>query len=254
MRFRRFALAAVAAVGLCGGLGDVATAADLPGFAPVWNWTGFYAGLNAGGAWGTSNLDATVTGGFGPPNQTLVSGLDTLRLSPNGFTGGGQLGYNYQVGNIVWGLEADFDYSGLNASSDRGPFTYVGGGTFALSNSVKTDWLFTLRPRVGLAFDRFLPYVTGGLAVTDVKYSSSLTDFSGFGASNSNSVNSTKAGWALGGGVEYAVTPTWSVKAEYLYMDFGSVSMTDVSGYGARFSQSASLKANIVRGGINMKF
>ena len=175
-----------------------------------------------------------------------------MSLSPDGFTGGGQLGYNYQTGNIVFGLEADFDYFGLKGTSTISS-TFVGGGDFTLNNSVKTDWLFTLRPRVGVAFDRFLPYVTGGLAVTNVKYSSSLAD-PVFGTSQASNVNETKAGWTVGGGVEYAVTPKWSVKAEYLYADFGSVSMTSIGGNGAVFSQSATLKANIVRGGVNVKF
>src|ERR1700731_2993997 len=83
---------------------------------PIYNWTGFYAGVNLGGAWGRSDLDTLVVGGFGPPNQVLVSSLDILRLSPNGFTGGGQAGYNWQSGRWVFGLEADFSYFGLRAS------------------------------------------------------------------------------------------------------------------------------------------
>jgi outer membrane immunogenic protein len=244
---RRLSAIAVVALGVAGfATTDVAVA------SPAGNWTGFYLGVNAGGAWGTADLNTTVTGGFGAPNLALVSSLDTLRLSPDGFTGGAQLGYNYQSGNLVWGLEADFDYFRLKDSSTVSS-TFVGGGPFTVDNAVETDWLFTLRPRVGMTFGRFLPYVTGGLAVTNMKYSSSLTDLV-FATSQASSVSDTLTGWTAGGGVEYALTPDCSVKAEYLYTDFGSVSMTSVGGNGAVYDQSASLKADVVRLGVNVRF
>lgn len=219
---------------------------------PIYSWTGFYAGLNLGGAWGRSDLDTLVVGGFGPPNQVLVSSLDTLRLSPNGFTGGGQAGYNWQSGNWVFGLEADFSYFGLRASQLVAS-TFVGGGNFTVSNSIKTDWLFTARPRVGYAFDRSLLYVTGGVAVTDIRYSSSLTD-PVFGTSQAAASSQTRAGWTVGAGWEYALFNNWSAKFEYLYADFGSVSMTSIGGNGATFNQKASLTTNTARVGFNYKF
>ena len=220
--------------------------------AAVYDWTGFYVGLNAGYGWGRSNLDTAVVGGFGSPNQALVSALDTLKLSPSGFTGGGQAGYNWQSGNWVFGVEADFEYFGLRASQTT-PSVFVGGGNFAVFNQVKTDWLFTARPRVGYAFARSLLYVTGGVAVTDIKYTSNLID-PVFGTSNAASTTQTKAGWTVGAGWEYAFLNNWSAKLEYLYADFGSVSMTSIGGNGAVFNQKASLTTSIARAGINYKF
>jgi outer membrane immunogenic protein len=238
-----------------------ASAADLPArtyskapvvVAPIYNWTGFYVGLNAGYGWGRSNLDTLVVGGFGPPNQVLVSSLDTLRLSPRGFTGGGQAGYNWQSANWVFGLEADFDYFGAR-DSQLTASTFVGGGNFTVANSARTDWLFTARPRLGYAFNRSLIYVTGGVAVTEFKYASSLVD-PVFGTSQAAATSQTKAGWTVGAGWEYALLNNWSAKVEYLYADFGSVAMTSIGGNGAVFNQKASYTTSIARAGINYKF
>jgi outer membrane immunogenic protein len=208
--------------------------------------------VNAGGAWGNADLDTTVVGGFGPPNQVLVSDLDTLSLSPDGFTGGGQVGYNYQIGHLVFGAELDFEYFGMDDSKTVDA-VFVGGGNFTVRNSLGTDWLFTARPRIGFAICRFMPYATGGLAVTNLDYTSSLTD-PVFGTSQHSSVSDAKVGWTVGGGLEYAFTSRWSIKAEYLYADFGSVNMTSTGGNGAVYHQEADLTTHIVRGGLNFKF
>jgi outer membrane immunogenic protein len=127
----------------------------------------------------------------------------------------------------VFGVEGDVDWSNIRGSS-------VCGAGF--SCETKNSWLATARGRVGYAFDRFLPYVTGGLAVGDIKSSVSGVDSS----------TNTKAGWALGGGVEYAIAGPWTAKVEYLYADLGRGS--SVLGSDTKFN------ASLVRGGINYRF
>lgn len=217
-----------------------------------YSWTGFYVGVNGGGSWGDADLHTRVEGGFGTPNQILVSDLDTLNLSPDGGTGGGQLGYNYQIGHLVLGAEVDFQYFGLDESRTTDA-VFVGGGDFTLRNSLETNWLLTARPRIGFAFCRLLVYGTGGLAVTDPDYESSLAD-PVFGTSQHNENSDTRVGWTVGGGLEYAFARKWSLKVEYLYSDFDSVHMTSTGGNGAIFHQDANLTANTVRAGLNFHF
>jgi outer membrane immunogenic protein len=139
-------------------LGAVAaSAADLPRhreipakapayIAPPYNWTGFYVGINGGGGFGRSDFSAPVT----------PSSFDT-----SGGMAGGTIGYNYQMGQIIFGAEGDFDWSGIRHS------TTCGG----VSCETRNNWLSTARGRLGYAFDRFMPYITGGAAFGDVKTS-----------------------------------------------------------------------------------
>ncbi len=223
----------------------------------IYNWTGFYVGGNAGYAWGKSNVSTTVNlpGAYFVPSdvsQIASSGQDTIH--PNGGTGGIQAGYNWQAGNFVYGVEVDFDALALNASrSITTQYISAPGTFFTINQSIKTDWLFTARPRIGWASDNWLLYVTGGLAVTDLKYGNTFSDTFGFVFEN-GSISKTKAGWVIGGGVEYGLTRNWSVKAEYLYMDFGDVSSTGVVAGTDTLNHSADLKTNIVRAGINYMF
>src|SRR4029077_2351389 len=120
---------------------------------------------------------------------------------------------------------------------------------------VQTNWLATVRPRLGYVWDRTVLFVTGGLAVTDVHFSDSFID--AFGDAGSSSVSQVKTGWAIGGGAEYAVTNNWSVKAEYLHLDFGSVSSSNVVAVCApncAQTHSAHLTSDLARLGINYKY
>jgi len=259
-------------------ISSVAFAADMPTKVPVapapavYNWTGFYAGLNAGGTWGHSDVaTSTIFDPAGYFASTSVPGVNAAgagSVDTSGFTGGGQIGYNWQTSNnVVLGLEADFQYFGNDetrtvSSPYPAPF---GAFSFGISQNVKTDWLFTLRPRLGFASNNWLFYVTGGLAVTNLKTSFNFVD--NFGTPNttaSGSGSDTKAGWTLGGGVEYGWTPRWTVRLEYLYVQFDDVTMTsnnlvNHAGPGFPFPQntfthSADLQSSIVRGAINYRF
>lgn len=192
-------------------------AQPMPAKAPVYvvqsyNWTGPYIGINGGGGWGRSNFSAPFsTGGAFNTSGGLV---------------GGTLGYNWQAGQAVFGVEGDLDWSNIRGSAPC-------AGTTC---STRNHWLSTVRGRLGYAADRFMPYVTGGLAVGDIK-----TSIAGVG-----NASSTKTGWTAGGGIEAALTGPWTAKLEYLYVDLGR---------GATIAGSnASFRSNIVRAGLNYRF
>jgi outer membrane immunogenic protein len=263
MTMRRFNCAALAAVAVVG-FASVVCAADMPMkaapmVAPVaaYNWTGCYIGANAGGAWGRSNVSETITaagGAFTDPNHLAVNAADSPTLNPNGFTGGGQTGCNWQTGKFVLGLETDFDYFGLSGSQTATGTFPIGGGTFTVTNSVKTNWLFTARPRLGYAIDTWLPYITGGLAVTQIKYATTYADVTG--NTEAAGQSSTRTGWTIGGGLEHVFSQNWTAKIEYLYANFGSTATSGpvLPSNGQTFNHNVSLTSQIVRAGINYKF
>jgi outer membrane immunogenic protein len=206
-------LRACMAVGALAGFIGSAIAADLPRqapiykapayMAPVFNWTGAYIGINGGGGWGRSDYNGS--------NKYDVSG---------GLIGA-TIGYNWQFGTWVVGLEGDADWASIKGSGN--------------ASDTKNNFLSTIRGRVGYSFDRFLPYVTGGLAVGNLK----ANDNRGFSADQTN------AGWTVGAGVEFAFAPQWTAKVEYLYVDLGNV---DLGG------RKTDFYSNVVRGGVNYRF
>lgn len=189
---KKYLLASVAALGLVAA--GAASAADLPSrkgpiaapayLPPAFTWTGFYVGANAGYGWGNVNANGFAN----------IGDLD-------GFVGGGQVGYNYQMGQFVVGLEADLQAADLSSGNNLGLI------------NVKTDYFGTVRARVGVAFDRFMPYITGGWAYGNVK-----TSLPGIGFSSDRSHT---GGYAVGAGLEYAVTNNIIAGVEYLYVDLG---------------------------------
>jgi len=204
--------------------------------APAFSWTGFYVGLNAGYAF--SNSDSINVSG-NPAFAAL--GVPSYKLSRDGFIGGGQIGYNYQMDQFVVGLEADIQYTDLKKS---------GVDAFGDRARIETNYIGTVRARLGFVpMDRTLLYVTGGLAYGDTKMSSSVVGFPAL----SGSKRDTSAGWTLGGGVEYAFTNNITAKVEYLYFDLGDNRYTVSDGVRAA-SYRADNQGSIVRAGINYKF
>jgi len=208
--------------------------ADMPvkaaALAPyIYNWGGWYLGGNIGYGWGVSSdpsVSSVDTPATGFTTYFAAGGNVTPNVSPKGVIGGLQFGYNWMLGpNWVLGLVTDFQASGVNAS---GANVVTPPGPFATSiqaNSLQTDWFGTIRAKVGWAQNNWLVYGTGGLAYGQVKPSGS---FSVVGAPPFTGSNSTtKAGWAVGAGVDYGVTRNWSVGLEYLYVDLGRVSYTE---------------------------
>lgn len=234
---------------------------------PGYNWSGFYVGLNAGGAWGRSDASTSTifspTGYFATSSPGAIGVAGNQRINSAGFTGGLTAGYNWQVSNFVYGLESDFNYFGLKKStSASGIYPCCAPTGFTVNSTVSSDWLLTFRPRVGIAANNWLFYVTGGLAVANVKSNFSFTDTFAT-AAESASISKTKVGWTVGGGTEYALMNGWSVKAEYLYVDLGrdTTTSTNLTAFTPAiafptnvYTHSADLRANIVRAGINYKF
>jgi outer membrane immunogenic protein len=260
---------------------------------PVLTWTGWYIGLNAGAVWGCGDASKTLSPGqvdpgfpHGDATQTnahlaAISAAGSFDFN-NGcrdanFIGGGQIGYNWQFTNWVVGLEADFQ--GVGGNNNNGGFVntvnvgipgqgnWIGTGTFERDHT----WLATFRGRVGfLATPAFLIYATGGLARG--KVSGDLTvdlrnDALCCGhipaVGTFTSIDSTRLGWTVGGGVEWMFAPSWSVKGEYLYYDLGSrdsnfpITIHDTqSTLNATFNSASriDLKGSIARVGINWHF
>jgi outer membrane immunogenic protein len=233
----------------------------------VYNWSGFYAGGNIGGAWGYTDAGTTTVfdqagfGYFNPRSPPAIADAGDQDITPTGFTAGGQAGYNRQFGWLVVGAEVDVDYFGIKGATSGGaPYPNNLPGSFTVRSSVSTDWLVTARPRVGWAVNNWLIYVTGGLAVGDLKGKFSFADTAG--ATESGSISSTKAGWTFGGGIEVGMQGPWTVRVEYLRVDLGSASTTSanlsVAGGPAfptnPFTHGVDLTASIVRAGLNYRF
>jgi outer membrane immunogenic protein len=209
---KKILLASVALFGFAG----AAAAADLPmraappapiiAAAPIFTWTGFYVGVNAGYGWSNDDFDAVDFADEG---------------DDGGFVGGAQVGYNYQIGSFVVGLEGDIQYADFGR---EGAFDVDGDGdedgVFETS-----DWFGTVRARAGVAFDRALIYATGGFAFAD-----------------------DSTGWTAGGGVEYAFTNNLSLKVEGLYVNLENDDDFDFDGF------DGETDFGVIRAGLNFRF
>jgi outer membrane immunogenic protein len=308
------AFLATATLGL---VGSSAFAADLPTrkgpppapiyVPPPFTWTGFYVGVNAGGAWLNNNRNNNFGFPFVgavPIGGTFLPVASGGSSNNGGFIGGIQAGYNYQFGlgsGFVIGGETDIDWADINRNRNNGilfgsftlpqfPGTLFTPSNIAAvghNNNNNNQYIGTVRARVGYAWDRILVFATGGLAYGGVNRNNNNTGglitattlscavcvvpLSG-GATNVTGApvttlipsaigtrsSSTKTGWTVGGGVEYAFTPNWTVKAEYLYANFGHVNSAPgfvLPGAAAVFNnQNRTIDVNIVRVGVNYKF
>ncbi len=232
--------------------------------ASAGDFKGFYAGANLGGANNHSNaFTSTVfssTGYFATTSVPAIAGVGAQEPTPSGFTGGGQAGYNFQSNAWVIGLETDFGGMPLSAAkTGTAPYPCCPTTNFTITQTVETGWLYTLRPRLGYTGGPVLIYGTGGLAMTNVTYQSFFSDTFA-SAHESAVVKSTQTGWAAGAGAEFKVGPRWSLKGEYLYGDFGSVSTTSTNLVAVIprptnvFTHTTDLTANIYRFGFNYRF
>ena len=260
----------VAAVGIVGL--SAANAADLPTrkaapepvyAPPPYSWTGFYVGVNAGGIWGSGSTNVTGSPAFIGLGPALVP--SSFNSSSSGaFVGGGQIGYDYQVGAGVFGVEADIDGTSLNKS---GGFTSIrtlgaGGPTLTTSASARLNYLGTVRARIGFTpWDRLLIYGTGGFAYGGAHTSGSVVA-NGTGLVWTGSDNPVRAGWTIGGGLEYAITYNIALRAEYLYYDLGKQSTTTAGnaaavaavGNGLFLATSTQFNGSVARVGVDYKF
>lgn len=234
---RRYTLAVMAAAGLALGSVQIASAADMgrPVYkaapAPVmagYNWTGFYVGIHGGYAWGElgSNL-------LGAGNTDV-----------DGWFGGGQIGWNWQGAGSPWVFGVEVDSAFANIENDA----TIGAGAVVANAFSEMDYFGTARLRLGYAFDRAMIYATGGVAWGNNEIGVNIaTPLFVAGASSSN----MHVGYAVGGGIEWAIADNWSAKVEYLYLDFGSEQYFGGAGAGGF---DADLSAHTVKVGLNYRF
>lgn len=263
-----------------------ALAADLPSrtvvpmmpiVVPLFTWTGFYVGVNAG--YGGSTDDDNV-------NYAAYPGVRFNEdSSDGGFVGGGQIGYNYQFGQFVAGVEADIQYAGLGSSRRNDDWAYAyapyyqGGGSQlpyygAESRGSSVEWFGTVRARVGFALDRALIYATAGLAYGGGGKDGRNDLFNYYNSAQNNNYpayyghrnnNDMSAGWTVGAGLEYAFTDSFTAKLEGLYVNLGgdknnrndyayAYNYTAPSNYYYGINKKSDTEFAIVRAGVNYKF
>jgi outer membrane immunogenic protein len=243
-----------------------ALAADMALKAPpippqIYNWSGCHVGGTVGGAVGRSTYSGTPTGDFLTVEPSIIpnlSAITTGALNPSSVIGGGDIGCDWQINSVVIGFEGDFSGWNLSKSSAlTGPGDPLAPGTTTLTaaTSESSHWLATVRPRVGVARDNWLFYITGGVAFTSATFSQSVL-FSASPSTMAGSVTSTLTGWTAGAGVEYGFTSNWLLKAEYLYVGFPSQNLNESNPAFPTFTATAAnrLSASIFRLGLDYKF
>lgn len=241
-----------------------AAAADLPVKAPAhahtMSWTGCYVGLNAGGAASGSDFTTSVDSGthlVDPADLATAGATGTGSSNDAGFIGGVQAGCNYQTGIFVAGIEGDWDYLRSHPTFNNPNGVLTRGDTQATTQSLRTDSLATIRPRLGIASDRSLIYATGGVAFARVKYTQTYLDTLN-AAAGTATASSTLVGWTAGAGWEWAWTDQISVKTEYLFAKFPTFNalgtIVDNAGGTNTLHGSANLTIQTVRLGVNYRF
>jgi outer membrane immunogenic protein len=245
---------------VAGALSVSANAADLPMKAapmpaPVWSWTGFYVGAHAGAGWGTT--ETTLTSIAAPGLGVAAIGLPLAQNSRSGFLGGGQVGYNYQSGWAVFGIQGDI--AGMDV---KGTTPCI----IAISCTSKSDWLATATGRIGgVVADRALIYVKGGGAWMHNDQSATVSaagglGIGGLGGGALTSASSTAQGWLLGFGTEYAFSSNWSAFLEYDYIDFQGKNVAFPLNGALGFPAGSVINADVVnklsiaKVGVNYKF
>lgn len=269
-RHRELALASVFALALTGAAGAADLAVKAPVYAPpipVYSWTGFYLGVGGGTGWGTKEYDwnidstiASVQAQLGAPGLIPPLGLHSQGSHAiNGGFFGGQIGYNYQAGWAVFGIQADAHWADLEGS----------GNCFALgitNCNAKVESFGSVTGRVGGAIDRLLVYAKGGWAWENGKSDINVLGLGGLGVLGANislasTVDQSRSGWTWGAGAEYAFSPSWTAFVEYSYYDFGD--KTENYAYAITapgFALSVPIptqldeKFHTVKAGINYKF
>lgn len=217
---------------------------------PVANWTGLYVGGNAGAAIARNASTYDVVASIDPGRHDL---------GPKGFIGGGQIGYNWQAANWVFGLEADMQ--GSTQRDNEVCLLWCGPPIgFDVTLDQRMTWLGTARARIGYSVGSSLFYLTGGAAYGDVK--TTLVDTNNFGVVVVQQITAkhTRGGYTVGGGLESPVNPfgllgpNWTAKTEYLFVDLGSVTDQHTNTFGATFAHTSHLQEHIFRSGLNYHF
>ncbi len=228
---------------------------------PPYSWAGWYVGVNGGGIWGNdASLFSTEQDWWKYDDSWYSKEFSNKRdITPSGGFGGGQVGFNWQRDRLVYGLETDFQGVGMDNSANINPADYWNENNTRAHASTQLDWFGTFRGRLGLTvWDHTLVYFTGGVAYGGVQdtFSQGLWDnYHQAWRNLSFNKNETDVGYVLGGGVEYAWSPAWSLKAEYMYMDLGARDFHNFADQICNIDLSSSIKGSsayeFARIGIN---
>jgi outer membrane immunogenic protein len=210
----------------------------------IYDWTGFYVGVNAGIGVGRNRTDHSV-----PPDIAFGH----FYLQPQGFAGGGQVGYNWQtsssflgLGPVVFGLEAD-----IQGADMRDGRTTLNGDFFNTNFNQQVDWFGTVRGRIGITNGPVLSYITGGYAYGNVKTTTTQTD--GFGAVSTASTDRLQGGYVVGSGIEAALGGNWTGKIEYLYVNLGNKTDAFTGALALPQTLTTEVRENIFRVGLNYR-
>jgi outer membrane immunogenic protein len=204
--------------------------APLPAPIPYAQFQGWYIG----GAIGAARLNVTANQTFGSTgncgSEGAVGTTSSCAASATGFTAGVQVGYDWQSRYFVYGVVADWTWTGLKHTTTNNV-----GGTSIPFITAKVDWLATFRGRMGLAVDDTMVYLTGGLALADLKSSVGNKVCDSSSTLCLNGLNTVQAGWVAGVGAEHKFTQNWSVFTEFLYYDLGHASASSSNGFSTDF-------------------
>jgi outer membrane immunogenic protein len=232
---------------------QVASAADMPTKAPAYapvpyiTWTGFYVGGQVGGGWfstQSTNIDGTVN---------FPAGFVSNTINGSGLLGGGYAGFNYQINQVVLGIDGDYSWASLTGSgSDVGPTG------FTSNKNDKVKWIATLTGRLGYAVNNWMYFGKVGAAWAGFSATSATLNTVGTNVSNGTSA-STRNGWTIGTGVEWAFAPKWSAKLEYDYVKFSTTTFNSVdtsvlTGVVTSLGRSATSSLSMVKLGAAYRF
>ena len=233
---------------------------------PASDWSGFYVGLNGGAAWGTTDTSLRTTnegsGFFDLGNIPGVNAAGSNHINTSGGVAGAQVGYVWQDGKAVLGVEAGLDWTGLQGSRTRTQFYTENADLFTIRESPSSNGLFTVLGRAGYDMGSWYPYVTAGVAVADLKYGFHYTDLTfAPGCTNCTaSISKTEAGFAAGAGFAAKLSSNWSLRGEYLYVGFANlngaskITGTSTDTGTSDFAHSARFSESLVRVAVDYRF
>lgn len=243
-----------------GAISIAAFAADAPAMAQSL-FDGPYVGANIGGSWGDTSARTNITAGSGavriPPqdiaaiNAAVVSDDE----SDGEFTGGVQGGYNWTSGNLMFGVETDVSFLDLGVTDQKTVRSPLAPVDYSLTQDIETDWLWTVRPRIGYVSDQWMVFASAGFAMSEVDYKVNFTDTRSPPNAAQGSFSDTRTGWAGSIGAAYAVNEQWSFTGEWLYIDLGEIDGTIATQNGfVSLESDGDIQASLLRFGANFRF